>query len=132
MHDFKSLYLTVIICATLVNTQTDTQTDNFLPVILVAQPPFLLHYFTHINITAWLGNIIETRKRRGLLLLLLLNIIIKYPVNGPSCRYNYDESSAQQMNKSIQSRLICNNERKYACNQHRQWTEIYLRSGCFE
>ena len=38
MQNYKSLRLSVMICVTLVNTQTDTQTDCFLPAVLLAQP----------------------------------------------------------------------------------------------
>jgi len=37
MQDYKSPHLAVTICATLVNTQTDTQVDRFWLVILLAQ-----------------------------------------------------------------------------------------------
>ena len=42
MQDYKSLRIVVMICATLVNTQTDTHTqrhtDSFSLAILLAQP----------------------------------------------------------------------------------------------
>jgi len=45
MHDYNSLHLVVavMICASLVNTHThtNTQTDSFLPAILLVQPPEL-------------------------------------------------------------------------------------------
>jgi len=37
MQDYQSLRLAVIVCTTLVNTQTHIQTDGFCPVILLAQ-----------------------------------------------------------------------------------------------
>jgi len=46
MQDYKSLYVAMMICATLVNTQTHRQTYSFRQVILLAQPAELKRLYS--------------------------------------------------------------------------------------